>query len=169
MRLLLAALLLFALPAFAQNAETEITYGKADIPKEIAAAAKCDTGPESIMGERFAGGWLWRWPCPSNHANQISAFVFSRDKEGKDAKLVRFPTPHKGKRAWLEDISNAEVFPAAREFNHFFTDPENKSICRTEAAWVSPDPLKPRLIFWREAKACEGDKGWRTLIDKRKK
>ncbi len=56
-----------------------------------------------------------------------------------------------------------------REFHHFFTDPENRRACRTEAAWIARDPLKPQLVFWRETKACEGDKGWRVLLDKRKK
>jgi hypothetical protein len=121
------------------------------------------------MGERFAGGWLWSWPCPSNHANQIRGFIFSRDKKGAGAKLILFPTPYKGAKARLEDLSNVEVFPTTRDFYHFFMDPEDDSVCRTDAIWIAQEPLKPQLVFWREAKACEGDKGWRTLIDKRKK
>jgi hypothetical protein len=164
-----AALCLLAIPALGQNPENEVMYDRKDIPKEIAAVTSCDMEPASIMGERFGEGWLWSWPCPSNHANYVRAFIYSHDKNGTGAKLVRFPTPHKGKKAWLEDLSNVEVFPAAREFYHFFSDPENASVCRTDALWVGRDPLKPQLMFWREAKSCEGDKDWRVFIDKRKK
>lgn len=167
-RLLPTALVLFALPAIAQHAEDEATYAKVDIPKAVAKAADCGTDPDSIIRERFANGWLWKWPCPSNHANQIEAHVFSFDKEGKDAKKIRFPTPHKGKNAWLEEISNVEVFPTTREFNHLFVDPEDKSVCRTEARWIARDPLKPQLVFWRETKDCDGKKGWRVLVNKKK-
>jgi len=158
----------FAFPVHAQNTETEATYARADIPREIAAAANCDTAPELLVGERFAEGWIWSWPCPSNHANQIRSFVFSRDKAGKNATRIRFPTPHMGKFAWLDELSNAEIFPYAREFYHLFVDPENDKVCRTEATWIARDPLKPQLVFWREAKSCEGNKDWRTLLDRRK-
>jgi hypothetical protein len=165
-RIALATLLLIAWPVLAQQAYNETTYARANIPKEISAAANCDTDPESIMGERFGEGWLWSWPCPSNHANQIRSFIYSRDKIGRDAKRIRFPTPHKGKLAWLDDLSNVEVFPNAREFYHYFTDPENQKVCRTDAVWIARDPLKPQLVFWREARSCEGDKDWRVLTDK---
>ena len=167
-RYLTAACCALAFPALAQHAETEATYAKADISKAVAAVADCDTNPDSIMRERFANGWLWKWPCPSNHANQLEAHIFSIDKEGKDAKRMRFPTPHKGERAWLGELSNTEFFPAAREFTHLFVDPENKDICRTEARWIARNPMKPELVFWRETKDCDGKKNWRVLRNKKK-
>jgi hypothetical protein len=48
-------------------------------------------------------------------------------------------------------------------------DPEDKNICRTEAHWIAHNPMKPELVFWREAKSCEGDRGWRVFLDKREK
>lgn len=164
---LAAALCAFALPALAQHAETEATYARADIPKEVAAAVNCGTDPDAITRERFADGWLWKWPCPGNHANQIGAHVFSRDKAGKDAKRIRFPTPHKDEAAWLDELSNSEFFPAAREFNHLFIDPEDDKVCRTEARWIARAPLKPQLVFWRETKDCDGKKGWRVLVNRK--
>lgn len=162
-----AVFCLLAFPVLAQNAETEATYAKADIPNAVAAASGCGTEPETITRERFADGWLWKWPCASNHANQIAAHIFSRDKDGKDAKRMRFPTPHRGEAAWLDELSNSEFFPAAREFNHLFVDPEDDEVCRTEARWIARDPLKPRLVFWRETKDCDGKQGWRVLVKRK--
>jgi hypothetical protein len=166
-RMTLTASFLLAFGGFA-HAEDEATYAKADIPKAVAAVADCDIEPDSIRRERFADGWLWKWPCPGNHANHIQAHIFSRDSQGADAARMRFPTPHKGERAWLGELSNSEFFPAAREFNHLFVDPEDNKICRTEARWIARNPAKPELVFWRETKDCEGKKDWRVLVNKKK-
>jgi hypothetical protein len=164
---LLAAFLAPVLPALAQN--DDATVKKNDIPKAIADAVTCGTEPEFITREAYAGGWLWKWQCPGNHANNIEAHVFSRGKDGSGAQALRFPTPYQGKHAWLEELSNGEFFPAAREFNHLFVDPEDKRVCRTEARWEAKrDPLKPLLVFWRETKDCDGKRGWRVLIDKKR-
>lgn len=167
MRILLAATFVFlpSLAALAQNAAEESGIVKRELaPKEVLAAIACDSVLDYVTREAFAGGWLWRSKCPSNHANEISAQVFSRDKNGKDARLIRFPAPG---RSSLEEISNAEVFPPTREFNHLFVDPEDGKVCRTEARWIAGDPLKPLLVFWRETKDCEGKKGWRVLVKRK--
>jgi hypothetical protein len=162
----LCALLALTAPLRAQE---DNVVQKKDIPKPIADLVTCGTEPEFITREAYAGGWIWKWQCASNHANQIEAHVFSREKDGGGAQALRFPTPYKGKDAWLEELSNSEFFPAAREFNHFFVDPENKRVCRTEARWEAPrDPLKPELVLWRENKSCEGNSGWRVIINKKR-
>jgi len=168
MPLLLACLALFANGALAQNAgeepNTYVSIKRSDAPKEVLAAVKCSDVVDFVTREPFAGGWLWKSKCPSNHANEIAAQIFSRDKGGKDAKLILFPAP---KGAPLEEISNAEIFPANREFNALFVDPENGRVCRTEGRWIAEKPLKPRLIFWRETKDCEGKTGWRVLVNRK--
>jgi hypothetical protein len=154
----------FCCMASITGAWSEETVVKRDqTPKEVLAAFGCDEVQDYVMREAFAQGWLWRSKCPGNHANEMAALVFSRGKDGKGATLIRFPAP-KG-RARLEALSNAEIFPAAREFNALFVDPEDKRICRTEARWIAKDPVKPRLVFWRQTKDCEGKTGWRVLVD----
>lgn len=168
MRALLLASVALCLASFAQaqKAEEDSNIVKRDAaPKAVLAAVACDSVLDYVMREPFAGGWLWQSKCPSNHANEIAAQVFSRDKNGKDAKLIRFPTPS---RAQLEEISNVEVFPTTREFNSLFVNPEDKTVCRTEARWIARDPLKPRLVFWRETKDCDGKKGWRVIVNREK-
>jgi hypothetical protein len=159
---LAAAFICIASVAGAQTEETGIVP-RNQAPKEVLAAFACDDVQDHVMREAFAQGWLWRSKCPGNHANEMAALVFTRSKDGKGAMLVRFPAP-KG-RATLEALSNAEIFPAAREFNALFVDPEDKRICRTEARWIAKDPVKPRLAFWRETKDCEGKTGWRVLVN----
>jgi hypothetical protein len=167
MRLPALSLALFLALTIHSRAQDD-TVSKANIPKAIANLMTCGTEPEFAFREAYAGGWLWKWQCPGNHANNIEAHAFSRDKDGSAPVPLRFPTPYRGKAAWLEELSNSEFFPAAREFNHFFVDPENKRVCRVEARWVAPhDPLKPELALWRENRSCEGNRGWRTLINKK--
>jgi hypothetical protein len=165
----LSALSLVLLLALVANSRAQDDIvSKQDIPKAIADLMTCGNYSEFVIREAYAGGWLWKWQCPSNHANNIEAHAFSRDRDGNTPAAIRFPTPYKGKNAWLEELSNSEFFPAAREFNHSFVDPENKRICRTEARWVAPrDPLKPELVLWRENRNCKGNSGWRTLVNKK--
>ncbi|HMN51035.1 MAG TPA: hypothetical protein PKB01_03110 [Xanthobacteraceae bacterium] len=165
---------LFPLTAFVLCLTSPVPAQSSDIikrteaPKEVLAAITCDHVLDYVTRQPFAGGWLWQLKCPSNHANEVAAQVFSRDREGKDAKLIRFPTPYKGKDTRLEEISNVEVFPATREFNHLFVNPEDDAVCRTEARWIARDPLKPELVFWRETKDCDGKRGWRVLVNRKK-
>lgn len=159
-----ALCLLAAAPAAAQEDGHRI-FKRTEAPKEVRAAIICDEADDIVTRDAFAGGWLWQSKCPSNHANFIKAQVFSRDKNGKDAKLIRFPVP---RGTPLEEISNVEFFPTTREFNSLFVNPEDEAVCRTEARWIAHDPLKPKLVFWRETKDCDGKKGWRVIVGKKK-
>lgn len=157
---------LIATASLAQQQEEDTpnvltTIKRDQAPKEVLAAIKCDAVDDFVTREPFARGYLWESKCPSNHANEIKAQVYSRDKNGKDAKLIRFPSPD---RKLLDEISNPDVYPANQEFNALFTDPEDKNVCRTEARWIAKDPLKPKLVFWRETKDCEGTKGWKLRV-----
>lgn len=165
----LPAILAFALCLAAHASAQDVDIVKrTEAPKEVLDAIACDHVLDYVTRQPFAGGWLWQSKCPGNHANEVAAQVFSHREDGKDAKLIRFPTPHKGRNMLLEEISNVEVFPAAREFNHLFVDPEDETVCRTEARWIARDPLKPGLVFWRETKDCDGKRGWRVRVNKKK-
>jgi hypothetical protein len=40
-----------------------------------------------------------------------------------------------------------------------------RAVCRSEGRWRLEGPsLRPRLLFWRETRDCEGRKGWRILV-----
>lgn len=160
----LAFCLLATAPLRAQE-DGHTVFQRGETPKEVRAAITCDEADDIVTRDAFAEGWLWQSKCPSNHANYIKAQVFSRDKNGKDAKLIRFPVP---RGAPLEEISNVEFFPTTREFNSLFVNPEDGAVCRTEARWIAQNPLKPTLVFWRETKDCDGKQGWRVIVGKKK-
>lgn len=152
----------------ATAAQAEVTaLGPKDVPASVAAQVACGTNPDDVMRRPFAGGFIFAWKCPSNHANWISALVFATDEDGAGARLLRFPGPSKG-RAASEELSNVRWLPQAREVGELFVDPENRRVCRHEARWrlVGPE-RRPELLFWRETRDCEGKRGWRTLVDRR--
>lgn len=159
-----AAFCLIAVASSKAEEDSHAIFRRTEAPKEVRAAVTCDEADDIITRDAFAGGWLWQSKCPSNHANFIKAQIFSRDKNGKDAKLIRFPVP---RGTPLDEISNVEFFPTTREFNSLFVNPEDAAVCRTEARWIAQNPLKPKLVFWRETKDCDGKKGWRVLKGKK--
>lgn len=154
-----------ALPAAAQTGDIA-NIDRKDIPKAVAAQVDCGTEPPSISRRPFAGGFVFAWRCASNHANEIEALVFSARADGADAQLIRFPRP--GFKDPMEELSNIRWDAKARELSQIFVDPEQR-VCRTEATWkLEGTPPAPELIFWRETRDCEGKKGWRVVIDKKK-
>ena len=81
---LLTALLL-AGPAAAQSGDIAFIDRK-DIPAPVIAQVECGTEPENITRRPFAGGFVFAWPCASNHANRIAALVFSAQADGAGAR-----------------------------------------------------------------------------------
>jgi hypothetical protein len=81
---------------------------------------------------------------------------------------LRFPGPHARAKP-AEELSNVRWYPAMRELTELFVDPERK-VCRTEGRWrLDGKPLRARLVFWRETRDCDGKRGWRTVVDRRRK
>ena len=140
--ILSAAIMAIATPVHADTAFLD----RAEIPASVAREVDCGTQPDSIVRQPFAGGFIFRWPCASNHANQIEALVYAADANGVDARLLRFPAPGKpfADNPALE-ISNVR-FSGDREISSLFVDPESR-ICRSEGLWrLEGAPPAPRLI-----------------------
>ncbi len=163
---LVVALALNATSAIAQNsADVLLDAGKREIPAPVIKQVNCGTEPDTVTRKAFAGGHLFLWQCPGNHANWIQAVVFATREDGADARLLTFPQA--GKRDAAEELSNIRWFAARNELTSLFLDPETR-ICRTEGRWrLEGTPPMPRLIFWRETRDCNGKQGWRTRVDRR--
>lgn len=155
-----------ATTAMAQPVQPDdVTINKSEIPKAVAAQVGCGTTPESIQRKPFADGFVFRWPCAGNHANQFEALVYATSISGADARLLRFPMPGQPSKVKpAPEIANVTWFPP-RELASVFVDPETR-ICRREGRWqLDGKKLAPRLIFWRETRDCDGNRGWRTVLD----
>lgn len=113
----------------------DVTINKSDIPKTVAAKVGCGTTPESIVRKPFADGFIFRWPCASNHANQIEALIYATNVSGTDARLLQFPMPGQPSKVKpASEIANVTWFPEKRELTSVFVDPETR-ICRREGRW----------------------------------
>ena len=65
-------------------------------------------------------------------------------------------------------ISNIPWLPGTREIGEIFVDRETPPICRTEARWrLEGEERKPKLVFWRSTKDCEGKQGSVVVVGKR--
>lgn len=174
MRALAVATMTIALgatAAIAQSVQSEdVTINKSDIPKAVAAQVGCGTMPEAIWRKPFADGYIFRWPCASNHANQIEALVYATNVSGTDARLLQFPMPGQPSKVKpAPEIANVRWFPDTRELTSVFVDPETR-VCRREGRWrLDGKKITPRLIFWRETRDCDGKRGWRTVLDQTRK
>jgi hypothetical protein len=153
--------------ALAQPVQSDdVSVSKSDIPKAVATQVDCGATPESILRKPFADGFIFRWACASNHANQIEALVYATNVNGTDARLLRFPMPGQPSKVKpATELANIEWFPQTRELTSVFVDPESR-ICRREGRWrLEGKKITPHLIFWRETRDCDGKRGWRTLLD----
>lgn len=135
------------------------------MPAAVTEQVTCDmVEPGAGIGQPFAGGFLFRVRCPSNHANHNQALVLADDEDGRGARLLRFPQPDR-KAAPAEEISNVQLFPQTRELTEISVDPENEKICRTEGRWrLAATDKQPTLVFWRETRDCDGKRGWRVIV-----
>lgn len=152
--------------AAAAHAEADTTVlGPKEVPAAVAAQVACGADFDYADRRPFAGGVVFAWKCPSNHANWISALVFATDEKGTGARLLRFPGPRRD--AVSEELSNVRWLPQTREVGELFVDPENRDVCRHEARWrlVGPE-RQPQLVFWRQTRDCDGKRGWRTLVNR---
>lgn len=143
----------------------DVWINRNDIPKTVAVQVGCGTTPASILRKPFADGFIFRWPCASNPANEIEALVYATNISGADARLLQFPMPGQPSKVKpAPEIANVTWFPP-RELTSVFVDPKNR-VCRREGRWrLDGKKLAPRLIFWRETRDCDGTRGWHTLLD----
>ena len=153
--------LAFVSLAFAQD--DSVAIDRKDIPAAVAKAVDCGMEPDTIQRRAFAGGFIFSWQCPGNHANWMTALIFAPREDGEGARLIRFPTPHKGR--FLTEGSNVRYFPKTRELTQIMVDPEGRGACRSEGRWrLAGSPPQAKVIFWRETRDCQGRRGWRILV-----
>jgi hypothetical protein len=155
-----------ATAAIAQSIQSDdVSINRNDIPKTVAAQVGCGATPASILRKPFADGFIFRWPCANNHANEIESLVYATDIGGANARLLQFPMPGQPSKVKpAPEIANVTWFPP-RELTSVFVDPKSR-VCRREGRWrLDGKKLAPRLIFWRETRDCDGMRGWRTVLD----
>jgi hypothetical protein len=165
-RVVLAALLVSPPSASALEVDGVALLGPDDpLPSAVLEQVTCG-GDDQPLGTRrpFAGGFVFTARCPGNHANDIAALVFAENEDGSGARLIRFARP-KGEPS--EELSNVRWDAARREVSELFVNPED-GICRTEGRWRLTG-AKAELIFWRQTRDCDGKRGWRVLVDRRKR
>ena len=160
---IVALFLASASPVLAQSSDTVLNAK--DVPELVQAQVDCGPEPHDTTHRPFAGGIVFALPCPGNHANQMKALVFAKDKNGEGARLLKFPTPHRKK---LEtEVSNVRWFPKSNEISQIFVDPETR-ICRIESRWrLTGKNAEPVLTLWRQTRDCKGRRGWVTLVKRK--
>jgi hypothetical protein len=155
-------LLASALSALAQSSDDVLDTK--DIPESVKQQIDCGTDADNVTRRPFAGGFIFAWRCPSNHANEIKALVFAKGKDGGGARLLKFPTPQ---RKTHSEISNVRWFPKTSEVSQLFVDPETR-ICRIESRWrLTGKNAEPVLTHWRQTRDCNGRRGWVTLVNRK--
>jgi len=82
-----------------------------------------------------------------------------------------FPVPAKHGEP-QDTISNIRWYPDENEIGEIFVDRdidrEDQSFCRSEGRWrLEGVKRKPKLVFWRETKDCEGKQGWVVVLGTR--
>jgi hypothetical protein len=139
-----------------------------DVPETVKQQVDCGTEANDVTRRPIAGGFAFAWRCPGNHANSMQALVFATDKDGADARLLKFPTPQ---RKIHTEISNIRWFPNTNEVSQIFVDPETR-ICRIESRWRitgknAGKHAEPVLTHWRQTRDCRGRRGWVTLVNRK--
>ena len=141
---------------------------KTPTPASVLALQTCDADARTPAHRKpFAGGFVFAIQCPSNNDNFIETLIFAEHEDGAGGWLLKFPRP--AKRGGVEDtISNIRWYPETQEIGEIFVDRENLPICRIEGRWrLEGAKRQPKLVFWRETRDCEGNKGWVVVVGKR--
>jgi hypothetical protein len=163
---LLTGLVLNLAPATALDVDGMTLFtGNDKLPSLVQEQVTCQTEDDPQGTRRpFAGGFVFTARCPGNHANSVQALVFAAGEDGVGAQLIRFARPT---GAAAEELSNVRWDPARWEVGELSVNPEER-ICRTEGRWRLTG-AKAQLMFWRETRDCDGKRGWRTVVDQRKR
>jgi len=167
MKQYLIAVILVASSGLGASVQAQVSDSESlatqEVPQAVAEQITCDGPDIGMMGRVFAGGVVFTATCPGNHANYIQALVYANDAQGTNARLLMFPRPGDDP---ADSLSNIRWFPETHEVTEIFVDPESK-ICRTEGRWRVEAEGRPKLIFWRQTRDCDGKKGWRIVTDRR--
>jgi hypothetical protein len=167
----LAALVLCLLPGPARAVDVDGDFyfdETTPTPKAVLALQDCDADEKTAAHRKpFAGGFIFAIQCPSNNENFIETLIFSEHEDGSGGWLLKFPKSPRNKD-FSDVISNIRWFPETNEISEIFVDRENPPVCRTEARWkLEGKKRKPKLVFLRETRDCEGKKGWAVVVGKK--
>lgn len=137
-------------------------------PQAVLALQDCGADEKTPAHRKpFAGGFVFAIQCPSNNENFIETLIFSEREDGLGGWLFKFPKSPRNKD-FSDVIANIRWFPETNEIGEIFVDRENPPICRTEGRWkLEGKKRKPKLVFLRETKDCEGKKGWVVVVGKK--
>ncbi|HZP10424.1 hypothetical protein [Methyloceanibacter sp.] len=137
-------------------------------PKAVLALQDCDADENTPAHRKaFAGGYIFAIKCASNNENFIETLIFSEAEDGADGWLLKFPKSPRNKDV-SDTISNIRWYPKTDEIGEIFVDRESPPICRTESRWqLEGKKRKPRLVFMRETRDCEGRGGWVVVVNKK--
>ena len=161
LRLLIPVLLLAGASIANAQGEGDVLDSK-DVPETVRQQVDCGTEADDVTRRAFAGGFVFAWRCPGNHANEMKALVFAASADGSGARLIRFPTPNPKKTE--TGISNVRWLPKSGEIAQLFVDPESR-ICRIESRW-RVEGARAVLTHWRQTRDCKGRGGWLTLVNR---
>jgi hypothetical protein len=168
LRCLLAALglALFAGEVQAVDVDGDFYFDETTpTPKAVLALQDCGADENTPAHRKsFAGGYIFAIKCASNNENFIETLIFSEHEDGTGGWLLKFPKSPRNKD-FSDVISNIRWSPKRNKIGEIFVDRENPPICRTEARWrLQGKKRKPKLVFLRETRDCEGRRGWVVVV-----
>ena len=168
--LLCAALVLSVSPSGAVEIDGDFYFDETTpTPAAVLALQDCDADVRTPAHRKpFAGGFVFAVQCASNNENFVETLIFSEHEDGSQGWLLQFPRPSQRGGGMADTISNIRWFPETREIGEIFVDRETPPTCRIEARWrLEGEKRKPKLVFWRETKDCEGKQGWVVVVGTR--
>lgn len=138
-------------------------------PAAVLALQDCDADERSSAHRKpFAAGFVFAVQCASNNENFVETVIFFEHEDGSEGWLLQFPRPAQRGGGASDTIANIRWFPETREIGEIFVDRETPPMCRSEARWqLEGAKRKPKLVFWRETRDCEGKQGWVVVVGKR--
>jgi hypothetical protein len=162
----------FAAAAFELEDGTFIFDKEDPVPAEVMAIQDCGADENTFATrDSFAGGFLFAIQCPGNNENSMQTLIFAKTEDGAGAYALWFYGLDHIRDDFADVISNKRLYPDKNEIGEIFVDREtderaDPNVCRTEGRWrLEGQPLKPKLVYWRETVDCEGDTGWKAILD----
>jgi hypothetical protein len=174
-RLALPMVLILGFAARAGEVDEDFYFDETTpTPAAVLALQPCDADERRPAHRKpFAGGYIFAVQCASNNENFVETLIFSEHEDGSGGHVLLFPGPGKHRKGSEEFIANIRWYPDKREIGEIAVDREvderpDRNVCRTEGRWrLEGAERKPKLVFWRQTKDCEGKKGWVLVVGKR--
>ena len=158
-----AAMLAFVATAAAQSVAKDNAETIADVPRVVTSRMQCKSPSGPVTRRNFAGGFVFSQTCTTS-TDQQDRLVFATDRDGSNARLLRFHRPE-GRR--ISGLSNV-VFGGneiAGTYGRL-----TRRICRAEGRWqMEGKHPSPSLVYWRHTPDCDGKTGWKVLLNRKQR